>query len=135
MAALGWYSGDLHVHRELDELAQRDHGGGSECRFSTHQLGHAVRYAPFSGRQELEHGITQRLIRVDDQHVIWPRSTEYEIFTVGKQRHTLGALFVLGTCRAAAADGTALETRRRCSASGRSRVFCSTWTSWPGHSR
>jgi hypothetical protein len=28
--------------------------------------------------------------------VIWPRNTEYEIFTVGSKRHTLGALFVLG---------------------------------------
>src|SRR5581483_5298393 len=32
---------------------------------------------------------------VDDHHVIWPRNTEYEIFTVNRKPHTLGAFFVL----------------------------------------
>ncbi len=35
------------------------------------------------------------LIKVDDTHVIYPMNTEYEIFTMGGKRHTLGAVFVL----------------------------------------
>jgi hypothetical protein len=36
-----------------------------------------------------------KLIRVDATHVIWPRNTEYEIFTVHRKQHTLGAVFIL----------------------------------------
>ena len=32
---------------------------------------------------------------MDDTHVLWPRNTEYEIFTIGEKSHTLGALFLL----------------------------------------
>ena len=35
------------------------------------------------------------LIGVDDQHVIYPINTEYEIFTVDSKQHTLGAVFIL----------------------------------------
>ena len=34
-------------------------------------------------------------IAVDATHVIYPRNTEYEIFTVGKKGHVLGAFFVI----------------------------------------
>jgi hypothetical protein len=37
-----------------------------------------------------------RVIEVDPTHVIYPRNTEYEIFTVAKKPHPLGAIFVLG---------------------------------------
>jgi hypothetical protein len=36
------------------------------------------------------------LIELDKTHVIYPRNTEYEIFTVDGQQHTLGAVFILG---------------------------------------
>jgi hypothetical protein len=45
-----------------------------------------------SKNQERDPG---KLIEVDKNHVIYPRNTEYEIFTVGKSQHTLGAFFVL----------------------------------------
>ncbi len=35
------------------------------------------------------------MIEVDPTHVIYPVNTEYEIFSVGDKRHTLGAVFVL----------------------------------------
>jgi hypothetical protein len=35
------------------------------------------------------------LIRIDATHVMIPRNTEYEIFSVGDRRHILGALFIL----------------------------------------
>src|SRR5262249_61302320 len=34
-------------------------------------------------------------IAVDATHVLYPRNTEYEIFTVAQKPHTLGAVFVL----------------------------------------
>src|SRR5262249_15286068 len=39
--------------------------------------------------------VAARVIEVDKTHVIYPRNTEYEIFTVKKKSHTLGAFFVL----------------------------------------
>jgi hypothetical protein len=51
--------------------------------------------APSAGDRNLAGKIPDKLIAVDSTHVIWPRNTEYEIFTVGEKRHTLGALFVL----------------------------------------
>ena len=36
-----------------------------------------------------------KLIEIDPTHVIWPLNTEYEISSVNRKRHVLGALFVL----------------------------------------
>ena len=35
------------------------------------------------------------MISVDPTHVIFPRNTEYEVFSVNGKRHTLGAVFIL----------------------------------------
>ena len=51
---------------------------------------------PATGDKNLGGEIPGELIKLDDTHVMWPRNTEYEIFTVGGARHTLGAVFVLG---------------------------------------
>ncbi len=96
MAALGWYSGDLHVHRELDELPNVIMAEDLNVVFPLTNWVTLSDTPPSAGDKNLNTELPGDLIRVDDQHVIWPRSTEYEIFTVGKQRHTLGALFVLG---------------------------------------
>jgi hypothetical protein len=96
MAARGWYSGDTHVHRKLSELpnvmlaedlnvALPLTGWVTEGFASPEP-----RYSQETGRVETE------LIEVDKTHVIYPLNTEWEIFTVGGQRHTLGAVFALG---------------------------------------
>ncbi len=36
-----------------------------------------------------------KLVHVDKDHVFWPVNTEYEIFTIRGQTHTLGAVFIL----------------------------------------
>jgi hypothetical protein len=54
------------------------------------------RYQDIQGDKNNDDDQLSERIHVDDQHVIWLRSTEYEIFTVGPRRHTLGAMFVLG---------------------------------------
>ncbi len=52
--------------------------------------------SPASGDKNVQDAQLSSLIEVDKQHVIWPRNTEYEIFSVAGRQHTLGALFVLG---------------------------------------
>jgi hypothetical protein len=96
MSKLGWYSGDLHVHRELHELPNVIMAEDLNVVFPLTNWVTLSDTPPSAGDKNLRTELPKELIRVDDEHVIWPRSTEYEIFTVGKQQHTLGALFVLG---------------------------------------
>jgi hypothetical protein len=96
MARRGWYSGDTHVHRALDELPNLMLAEDLNVSFPlTYWVTHAYR-APDSGDKSVPGDIPGDLIVVDDTHVIWPRNTEWEIFSVGEQRHTLGAVFALG---------------------------------------
>ena len=94
-AALGWYSGDTHIHRELRELPNIVLAENLNVVFPLTNWVTLSDTPPSAGDKNLD-VVTDELIRVDDQHVIWPRNTEYEIFRVAKERHTLGALFVLG---------------------------------------
>ncbi len=99
MAARGWYSGDTHVHRRLDELPNvvlaEDLNvalpltGWVTEGFASPQPS----YAQETGRVETA------LIEVDKTHVIYPLNTEWEIFTIGGRRHALGAVFALGHSR------------------------------------
>ncbi len=95
-AAMGWYSGDTHLHRTIDEL--RNVVVAEDLNVAL-PLTNWVTFAdkpPASGDKNIQDSQLSGLVQVDSTHVIWPRNTEYEIFTVGKTRHTLGALFVLG---------------------------------------
>lgn len=94
MAARGWYSGDTHVHRTLAETPNLVASEDINVAFP---LLHWVQDAFTSPakRNLVREEDPGRLITVDPTHVIWPRNTEYEIFAVGKQRHTLGAFFVI----------------------------------------
>src|SRR5262245_31979889 len=94
MPARGWYSGDTHVHRSLEELPTVMLAENLNVGFP---LVHWV-YDAFTppgknpAKREADPG---RLIAIDATHVIYPRNTEYEIFSVSKRQHTLGAFFVL----------------------------------------
>lgn len=98
MAASGWYSGDTHVHRSLNELPNlllaEDLNVGLPLTYWV-TVSHT---SPGSGDKtdDAAAKAPAELIRVDDTHVIYPVNTEYEIFRVGQQRHTLGAFFALG---------------------------------------
>jgi len=92
----GWYSGDTHIHRTIDELRNIILAEDINVVFPLTNWVTISDTAPAAGNKNLEIGLPDELIHVDDQHVIWPRSTEYEIFMVAGERHTLGALFVLG---------------------------------------
>ncbi|MCW5977244.1 MAG: CehA/McbA family metallohydrolase [Bryobacteraceae bacterium] len=96
MAARGWYSGDTHVHRTLDELRTLALAEDLNVSFPlVYWVTHAFQ-PPSQGDKSMAGEIPAETIRVDDAHLIWPRNTEYEIFTVSGKPHTLGALFIIG---------------------------------------
>lgn len=96
MAARGWYSGDTHLHRELADVPVIMLAEDLNVTFPlTYWVTRAFTPAS-SGDKNIQGGIPDKLIALDATHVIWPRNTEFEIFSVNGQRHTLGGVFVLG---------------------------------------
>jgi hypothetical protein len=94
MAARGWYSGDTHVHRSLAALPNvmlaEDLNVALPLTYWVRNSG----VAPAAAADQTGPNSAE-LIQVDGTHVIHPINTEYEIFSVGERRHTLGAVFVL----------------------------------------
>ena len=95
-AAAGWYSGDTHLHRTIDELKTVILAEDLNVALPLTYWVTQSDTPPATGDKNQAAIPPAELIEVAPQHVIWPRSTEYEIFSVGEKRHTLGALFVLG---------------------------------------
>ena len=105
MTDRGWYSGETHVHRRIEELPNvmlaEDLNVAFPVTFWTVNAYEAPGLdpsplrrqgpSPFGARQDRGHS----MITVDPTHVIFPRNTEYEVFSVDGKRHTLGALFIL----------------------------------------
>jgi hypothetical protein len=89
----GWYSGDSHVHRTVNELPNVMRAEDLNVALP---LSYWIRDANSVPQLE-DHTFDQksRLITVDTDRVIWPMNTEYELFTNNGHRHTQGALFVL----------------------------------------
>jgi hypothetical protein len=95
MAARGWFSGDTHVHRPVEDL---------ELLVLAEDLNVALPLTswvtdsgevPSRDNKNPDPVPPAGLIEADATHVIWPVNTEYEIFTVDGRQHTLGAVFVL----------------------------------------
>jgi hypothetical protein len=95
MAERGWFSGETHLHRTMDELRNVVLAEDLNVSFPLSFWITKAFTAPGSGDRNLPNEAPAELVRVDDTHWIWPRNTEYEIFTVGAKQHTLGALFIL----------------------------------------
>ncbi|MCP4455357.1 MAG: CehA/McbA family metallohydrolase [Planctomycetes bacterium] len=96
MAKRGWFSGDTHVHRTLSELPNVMLAEDLNVAFPlTYWVTHAFQ-PPTTGDKSFQGEVPDHLIKVDNTHVIWPRNTEWEIFSVGSRAHTLGAVFALG---------------------------------------
>ena len=94
-AERGWYSGDTHLHRTIEELKNVLLAEDLNVALPLTNWVTIAEKPPSTGDKNLAE-IPDDLIEVDKTHLIWPRNTEYEIFSVGGKRHTLGALFVLG---------------------------------------
>lgn len=105
MAAKGWYSGETHVHRRFPELpnvlSAEDLNVAFPVTYWTTASDKVPDLAPSTLRSQGPSPFGPREDRgydpiyISAQHVIVPRNTEYEIFSIDGQRHTLGALFVL----------------------------------------
>ena len=95
-AAKNWYSGDTHLHRTIDELRNVVLAEDINVALPLTYWVKRSDTAPSDDATNQKDTQHSDLIHIDGTHVIWPRNTEYEIFTVGKQKHTLGALFILG---------------------------------------
>lgn len=96
MAARGWYSGETHLHRTLDEL--RNVAIAEDLNVSL-PISHWVTRAsspPASGDRNVGGDVPEGLVALDATHVVWARNSEYEIFTVGDRPHTLGSLIAIG---------------------------------------
>jgi hypothetical protein len=105
VAELGWYSGETHVHRRITELPNVMQAEELNVAFpvtywttSSDQVPNlepselrSQGPSPFGPREDRGY----EPIWVADHQVILPRNTEYEIFSIGGRRHTLGALFIL----------------------------------------
>jgi hypothetical protein len=105
LAASGWYSGETHVHRRIVELPNvmqaEDLNVAFPVTFWTVSGAKAPDREPSPLRRQGPSPFGPRVDRgtepiyVDASHVIVPRNTEYEIFSLGEDRHVLGAIFLL----------------------------------------
>lgn len=95
-AARGWFSGDTHLHRSVDELRTIVLAEDLNVSFPLSQWVTQSDRLPAAGDRSAVNDGPNELVIVDPEHVIWPLNTEYEIFSVGNQQHTLGAMFILG---------------------------------------
>ena len=124
MAARGWYSGETHLHRTVEQLRNVALAEDLNVSFPLSYWVTEAFTPPAAGDKNVAGEVPDGLVTVDATHVIWPRNTEYEFFTVGGRQHTLGALFVLNhrvplldggppmgpIARAAVAGGALLDT-------------------------
>ncbi len=95
MAERGWFSGDGHVHRPLADLPTLVLVEDLNVALpQTYWVTKAFN-PPTSGDKNTESEIPAQLLKADDTHVIWPRNTEYEIFSVAGKDHNLGAVFIV----------------------------------------
>ncbi len=95
VAERGWFSGDTHVHRTMDDLPVAMLAEDLNVALPLNYWVTKSHTPPSAGDKNIAGEVGSDLVLVDKTHVIYPMNTEYEIFTVKDQRHTLGAVFVL----------------------------------------
>ncbi|MCB1124194.1 MAG: CehA/McbA family metallohydrolase, partial [Verrucomicrobiae bacterium] len=88
-------SGETHVHRTVKELPTLMLAEDLNVAFPLTAWVTDTRDTPALNSKNPDPVPPPKLIEVDRTHVIWPVNTEYEIFTVNGNRHTLGAVFIL----------------------------------------
>ncbi len=93
MPAHGWYSGDTHIHRKLEDVPQVML---AEDLHVALPLTYWVRNANEPAiRGKLAGDVKPEVITVAKNRFLWPVNTEYELFTTRGMPHTQGAVFVL----------------------------------------
>lgn len=96
MAGRGWYSGDTHVHRTVEDLPNAVLAEDLNVALPLSYWVTTSHTAPRSGNKNTGTNLRPAPIAADSTHLIYPINTEYEIFTVNGKSHTLGAIFILG---------------------------------------
>ena len=95
MAERGWYSGDTHVHGRFADMPTLALAEDLNVSFPLTAWVTDSEHAPTTDNKSPDPVPPGELVTLDEDHVIWPVNTEYEIFTVKGVRHTLGAVFAL----------------------------------------
>jgi len=96
LAEQGWYSGETHVHRTLDELPTVMLAEDLNVALPLTYWGTRSHTPPTQGDKNSAVTVKAEPDYIDPTHVIYPLNTEYEIFSVKGKTHTLGAIFALG---------------------------------------
>lgn len=96
MASLGWYSGDVHAHRQLAEMPNLVMAEDLNVGMPMSHWVTVSDTSPTTGNRVKDPAPQPRWIAVDPTHGIYPLNTEYEIFNVGSKSHTLGAILICG---------------------------------------
>jgi len=81
----GWFSGDTHVHRNLEELPVLLRAEDLNVALPQTYWVTKAFTPPAAGDRNEAVEPPAKLIRADAHHVIWPRNTEYEIFLSGRK--------------------------------------------------
>lgn len=100
MAERGWYSGDTHVHRSPEELPNIMPAEDLNVAFPLEQwVTRAYTPPDFKTDPAVMQRAKNGLSQIDPTHVFHLLNCEYEIFSVGKKRWTLGAIMILDAAR------------------------------------
>ncbi|MFO1002533.1 MAG: CehA/McbA family metallohydrolase [Planctomycetaceae bacterium] len=91
MPESGWFSGDVHAHRPIDEMSNVIVAEDLNTGFPMTYWVRDSQEIPSASGPALE----GRPIEVAPNHFLYPVNTEYEIFSVNGKRHTQGAVLVL----------------------------------------
>ena len=76
LAKRGWFSGETHIHRTLEELPNVIQAEDLNVAMPLTYWVTRSDTAPTSGDRNIGGEIPDKLITVDPTHVIWPRNTE-----------------------------------------------------------
>jgi len=95
MADRGWYSGDVHHHRDPAELPNVLLAEDVNVALPMVDWTTTSTVAPSASTLGFAGEFGDRPVSVDATHVWHPRNTEYEIFRTGSVQHTLGAILIL----------------------------------------
>ena len=97
MASRGWYSGDTHVHRPVRQIGipmlADDVNVALPMVYWTTRSELTAEFGDRTDRDDSR--LPSEVISIDANHAIWPKNTEWEIFSVNGKPHTLGALFAM----------------------------------------
>lgn len=96
LAARGWYSGDTHIHRAIEDLPNMVMAEDLNIAFPLSYWTQDARTSPVRTNMVKAPATKAEAITVDRTHLIYPLNTEYEIFRVNQKAHTLGAVLIIG---------------------------------------